>query len=42
MEVLGAKSYDFSHIGRIIEIELGEKLEGERTYTSYQKLGEEY
>ena len=40
--VVGAKARNYSYIGRIIETELGEKLEGDRIYTSCQELGQEY
>ena len=36
------KARNYSYIGRIIETELGEKLEGDYTYTSCRELGQEY
>ena len=38
---VGAKARDYGYIGRIIETELGEKLEGNRIYTSCRELGQE-
>ena len=38
---VGAKARNYSYIGRIIETELGEKLEGDRIYTSCRELGQE-
>ena len=38
---VGAKARDYSYIGRIIETELGEKLEGDRACTSCWELGQE-
>ena len=39
---VGAKARNYSYIGCIIETELGEKLEGDRAYTSCWELGQEY
>ena len=39
--VVGAKARNYGYISRIIETELGEKLEGDRIYTPYRELGQE-
>ena len=39
---VGVKARNYSYIGRIIETELGEKLERDHIYTSYRELGQEY